>query len=80
MPRTVNGPDGREWIVTRAREGDGMAKLARRARYVIEARTAGPPEEVRHWYADRRGDAARLVDEVAMALRTGGDGPLQPED
>jgi hypothetical protein len=79
--RIVNGPDGREWVVTRFREGEGpLAKLSRRARYVVEARTEGPPEDVRHWFAPKMADANRLVEEVAMALRTGSEGPLQPED
>lgn len=79
--RIVNGPDGRQWTVTRFREGEGtFAKLSRRSRYVIEARTEGPPEDVRHWYAERLAQANQLVEDVAMALRTGAEGPLQPDD
>lgn len=79
--RTVFGPDGRKWQVVRRAEGDSpLARLLRRSRWVIEATTEDEPAETRHWYAGRRSEADRLVTDVAMALRTGAEGPPQPED
>lgn len=79
--RTVFGPDGREWQVTRRLEGAPLtARLLRRARWVVEATTESEPSETRHWYANKRSQADDLVREVAMALRTGTEGPPQPED
>ncbi len=78
--RIVNGPDGREWVITRSREGASVfAKLSRRSRYVIDAKTAEPPAEARRWYATKLADATALVEDIALALRTGAEGPLEPE-
>lgn len=79
--RTVFGPDGREWQITRrVEEGPLTNRLLGRSRWVIEAVTTGEPAESRHWYADRRSQADEVVREVAMALRTGAEGPPQPEN
>ena len=79
--RTVFGPDERRWEVTRRVEGGSLsARLLRRSRWVIEATTEDEPAETRHWYAEKRSDAEELVREVAMALRTGAEGPPQPTD
>lgn len=81
MSKKVYGPDGRQWHVTRRMEsGSLMARLLRRSRWVVEAATEDDPAETRHWYATRRSEADDLVQEVAMALRTGAEGPPQPED
>lgn len=79
--REVNAPDGRTWVVTRAREGDSViARLSPRSRHIVRATTEGPPAESRRWFAADGAEARRLVEEVALALRTGAEGPLQPED
>lgn len=79
--RTVFGPDGRQWQVTRrVEDGPLLSRLLGRTRWVVEATTGGDGPEARHWYADRRSEADDLVREVAMALRTGAEGPPQPED
>lgn len=79
--RTVFGPDERRWEVNRRAEGGSLTdRLLRRSRWVVEASTEDEPTEVRHWYADKRSEADDLVREVAMALRTGAEGPPQPTD
>lgn len=79
--RTVYGPDGRQWQVGRRVEsGSLVSRLLRRARWVVEAQTDDDPPETRHWYAGKRSEADDLVQEIAMALRTGSEGPPQPED
>lgn len=79
--RTVYGPDGRQWQVGRRLESASLvSRLLRRSRWVVEAQTDGDPPETRHWYAARRSEADDLVQEIAMALRTGSEGPPQPED
>lgn len=79
--RQVNAPDGRTWVVTRAREGESLfARLSPRGRHIVRARTEGPPAETRRWYAANGAEARHLLEEVALALRTGAEGPLQPED
>lgn len=81
MRHEVYGPDGRRWTVTRKREEAGLlARLLSRGRWVVEATTEGPPPATRHWYADRASQANELVEGVAMSLRTGTEGPPQPED
>lgn len=77
--REVFGPDGRSWEVTRRPEADGLiGRLSPRSRWVVEAATEGPPAETRQWYAERRSAADDLVETVAMALRTGSEGPPEP--
>jgi hypothetical protein len=69
----VHGPDGRVWTV--ARRPDPPRPLAGwlpGARFVVEATT---DDEVRRWAAPSRRVAARMVDDVALALRTGAEGP-----
>lgn len=79
--RTVFGPDGRRWEVNRRVEGGSLTdRLLRRSRWVVEATTDEEPAETRHWYAQKRSEADDLVREVAMALRTGAEGPPQPTD
>lgn len=75
------GPDGRRWEVSRRVEADSLgARLLGRSRWVVEATTDEEPVETRHWYAEKRSGADDLVREVAMALRTGTEGPPQPTD
>lgn len=76
----VYGPDGRPWQLSRKRSSGGLLGRRGGSRWVVEATTAGPPAESRHWYAERRAAAKELLQVVAMALRTGTEGPLQPED
>lgn len=79
--RAVYGPDGRQWVVTRRPESKSLlSRLLGRSRWVVEATTTEEPSETRHWYADRKSEANELVEVVAMALRTGSEGPPQPED
>lgn len=74
--RQVYAPDGRAWIVTRRPRGDALVtRLLRSEGWVVEASTAGPPAERRLWHADGGPEAGRLVDAVALALRTGAEGP-----
>lgn len=66
-------PDERAWTVDRRPEPAGvLQKFRPSATWVVEARTDG---EVRRWMAPSRRAARSLVDEVALALRTGGEGP-----
>lgn len=79
--REVYAPDGRPWQVVRRVESGGLlGRLTGRSRWIVEATTPGPPAESRHWYADRKAAANELVETVAMALRTGAEGPPQPQD
>lgn len=79
--REVYGPDGRVWTVTRQAEGAAfLARLLRRDGWLIEATTEGPPAETRHWRCRSRAEANALLEKVAMSLRTGSEGPNEPED
>jgi hypothetical protein len=76
----AHGPDGRVWTV--ARRPDPPRPLGRLlpGRWVVEARTE---DEVRRWPAASGRAAANLATEVALALRTGSEGPpgeLPPGD
>jgi hypothetical protein len=71
----VYGPDGRQWTVTRRPLGGVVARLLRNGGWVVEAVTEGPPAETRQWHAERGGGAHDLVDQVALAIRTGAAGP-----
>jgi hypothetical protein len=69
----VHGPDGRVWSVARRTDPPrALGSLLPGGRWVVEATT---DDEVRRWEAASRRDAAQLVDEVALALRTGAESP-----
>ncbi|MBW3619215.1 MAG: hypothetical protein KY461_03145 [Actinobacteria bacterium] len=72
-------PDGRAWRIVRAPRGQALStRLLRREGWRVRATTAGPPEERREWHVASRADASSLVDEIALALRTGAEGPPEP--
>lgn len=78
--REVYAPDGRAWTVVRRAEGGGVvARLLRSGGWIIEASTEDPPAETRHWRADSRQEANDVLDDVALALRTGAEGPNEPD-
>jgi hypothetical protein len=69
----VNGPDGRAWEVVRVPDPPGaLASLRPGGRWLVEARAS---DEVRRWECASRRTAGELVTEVALALRTGAEGP-----
>lgn len=69
----VHGPDGRVWVIARRPHPQrALAALMPGTRWLVEARTA---DEVRHWEARSRRAAGQLVIDVALALRTGAEGP-----
>jgi hypothetical protein len=69
----VNGPDGRLWTVVRRTDPPSMVgSFLPGQRWLVEA-TA--PDEQRVWIAASRGAARAMVAEVALALRTGAEGP-----
>jgi hypothetical protein len=77
----VHGPDGRVWEISRRPEPPRpLARLLPGSSWQVEARTE---DEVRRWEGGSRREAAGVVGEVALALRTGGRGPdgeLPPGD
>jgi hypothetical protein len=69
----VHGPDGRVWTVVRRTDPPrALGAVLPGSRWIVEATT---DDEVRRWEAASRRAAAQLVDEVALALRTGADSP-----
>lgn len=77
--REVYAPDGRAWRILRAPRGETLStRLLKSEGWRVRATTSGPPEETREWHAASRGEATRLVDEIALALRTGAEGPPEP--
>lgn len=70
---TVNAPDGRPWEVIRRTEPPSVvAGLLPGARWVVEARSG---DERRLWEASSRAAAGQLRTQIALALRTGAEGP-----
>ncbi len=69
---TVHGPDGRVWQVTRRPEQPGAAGYLGVGSWLVEATTDG---ERRRWRSRNLVASARLRDDVALALRTGAEGP-----
>lgn len=55
-----------------------LTRLLRREGWQVTATTQDEPEEERTWSADSRATANALLEQVAMALRTGSEGPNQP--
>lgn len=68
----VHGPDGRVWQVRRRPEQPGVAGYLGVGTWLVEATTAG---ERRRWRSPNLLAAVRLRDDVALALRTGAEGP-----
>jgi hypothetical protein len=69
----VHGPDGRVWTVVRRTDPPrALGAVLPGGRWIVEATT---DDEVRRWEAASRRAAAQLVDEVALALRTGAESP-----
>lgn len=77
--REIYGPDGRRWWVNREPVGDGfLTKLLRSDGWQVTAVTEDEPSEARRWTAQNRATANALLEEVALSLRTGTEGPLEP--
>jgi hypothetical protein len=69
----AHGPDGRVWTVARRPDPPRvLGRLLPGSRWLVEATTE---DEVRRWSAASGRAAASLVTEVALALRTGAEGP-----
>jgi hypothetical protein len=69
----VYGPDGRVWTVARRPDPPRpLGALLPGGRWLVEATTE---DEVRRWGAGSRRAASVLVEEVALALRTGAESP-----
>jgi hypothetical protein len=70
---TVFGPDGREWSIARRPGSAGsMPTILRGGTWIVEATAS---DETRRWSAASRRVASGLVTQIALALRTGADGP-----
>jgi len=69
----VHGPDGRVWVIARRPQPPRvLATLMPGTQWLVEARAA---DEVRRWEARSRRAAGQLVVDIALALRTGAEGP-----
>ncbi|MFP4233970.1 MAG: hypothetical protein ACLFUG_03470 [Nitriliruptoraceae bacterium] len=68
----VHGPDGRVWEVRRRPERPGPLGYLGIGPWLVEATTTG---ERRRWRSPGLAGSGRLRDDVALALRTGADGP-----
>lgn len=67
------GPDGRAWSIVRRTDPPGVLQgILPGSNWVVEATAS---DEVRRWRTSSRRAARALVVEVALALRTGGEGP-----
>lgn len=76
----VFGPDGRQWTISRRPDPPGFLRSVLPGPWLVEA---GAPDETRRWRAPSRHAARDLVVEVALALRTGVEGPageLSPDE
>ena len=68
----VHGPDGRVWRIARRPDKPGAAGYLTPGAWRIDAVTQ---DERRRWLASGLLASAGLRDDVALALRTGSDGP-----
>lgn len=68
----VHGPDGRVWRIARRPARPGLVGYLTPGAWRIDAVT---DDEQRRWLAPGRLASPRLRDDVALALRTGSDGP-----
>lgn len=69
---TVHGPDGRPWKVTRRPDPPRLAGWVLPGAWQV---IATAPDETRTWAAASRREARKLTAKVALALRTGAEGP-----
>lgn len=69
---TVHGPDGRVWRIGRRPDRAGAAGYLTPGPWRIEAVT---DDERRRWLAGGFLSSSALRDDVALALRTGSEGP-----
>lgn len=68
----VHGPDGREWQVVRRPDPPRPLGWVLPGPWHVVATAQG---ETRRWAATSRRAARRMVADVALALRTGAEGP-----
>ncbi len=68
----VHGPDGRVWRIGRRPDKPGAAGYLTPGAWRVDAITG---DERRRWIAAGWRASARLRDDVALALRTGSEGP-----
>lgn len=68
----VHGPDGRVWQIRRRPGKPGVAGFLSPGPWHIDAET---DDERRRWLASGLRGSASLRDDVALALRTGSEGP-----
>ncbi|MFO7779274.1 MAG: hypothetical protein R6V28_13055 [Nitriliruptoraceae bacterium] len=68
----VHGPDGRVWRIARRPARPGVAGYLVPGAWRIDAVTT---DERRRWLAPGLRGSGGLRDDVALALRTGSDGP-----
>jgi hypothetical protein len=68
----VHGPDGRVWQVRRRPEQSGLVGYLGVGPWIIEAVTDG---ERRRWRSPSLVGSGSLQGDVALALRTGAEGP-----
>ena len=69
---TVHGPDGRVWEIQRRPARPGAVGFVAPGPWQIDAVTMG---ERRRWMAEGFLSSSRLRSDVALALRTGSEGP-----
>jgi len=68
----VHGPDGRVWSIQRRPDKPGAAGYLAPGPWRVDAITA---DEQRRWVAAGWRASSSLRDDVALALRTGSEGP-----
>lgn len=68
----VHGPDGRVWEVRRRPAQPGASGYLGVGPWIVEATTEG---ERRRWQSRSLAASSRLRDDIALALRTGAEGP-----
>lgn len=68
----VHGPDGRVWRIARRPDKPGLAGYLTPGPWRVDAVTA---DERRRWLASGLLASPSLRDDVALALRTGAEGP-----
>ncbi len=69
---SVHGPDGRVWRIRRRPARPGAAGYLTPGPWQIDAET---DDERRRWMTPGLAGSAALRDDIALALRTGSEGP-----